>query len=170
MAGTPAYENTFVDSFCFRFDHYLSHYFSLLSASLSPKAFRNNWCILKSMIAISTYFLLNSTGKRKLEIFVGAGIGQPDRYTGIPNGLNTSLKSSSCFSLLWSARCFLPLFFRKSILSLFPKGYFNTKHRSLLQCTSGCWSTVSVLVWSKIWRAWLPENACSKLIPTRCKF
>ena len=122
------------------------------------------------MIAISTYFLLNSTGKRKLEIFVGAGIGQPDRYTGIPNGLNTSLKSSSRFSLLWSARCFLPLFFRKSILSLFPKGYFNTKHRSLLQCTSGCWSTVSVLVWSKIWRAWLPENACSKLIPTRCKF
>ena len=36
-------ESTFVDSFFFHFDLFLSHCFSLLSAFLSSKPFRNNY-------------------------------------------------------------------------------------------------------------------------------
>ena len=83
-------------------------------------------CILKSVVAISTYFFVEFNWKREVEMFLWAlELGQPNRYTGIPDGLNTSLKSSSRCSLLWSAWCFLPLFSRKSILSLFPEGYFK---------------------------------------------
>ena len=70
-------ENAFVDSFFFRFYFKLSHCLSLLSAFLSTFLsvchFEIIRCILKSLIATSTYFCWNT---RKLEkSFLGAQTG-----------------------------------------------------------------------------------------------
>ena len=49
-------------------------------------------CIMKSLIATSTYFLLKYNRKQNLKSVVCApDFGRPNRYTGLPNGLDTSL-------------------------------------------------------------------------------
>ena len=52
---------------------------------------------MKSLITISTYFCWNTTEKKNLKsVFLAPVFGRPNRYTGLPNGLNTSLPSDIC--------------------------------------------------------------------------
>ena len=81
-------ESNFVNSFFFRFDPFVA-FFSLLSEFLYCKPFQNNKmhcvspfetnrCIVKSLIATSTFFFLKPTEKRKLEKwFLGARVWTP---------------------------------------------------------------------------------------------
>lgn len=59
--------------------------FTLLSALFCSKPFGNNSILVKSFIAPSTYFWLGAFWVTKF--------GGSNRYTGLPNGLDTSLIS-----------------------------------------------------------------------------
>ena len=50
-------------------------------------------CIVKSLIATSTFFFIEIQLKKEnlKSIFWALKFGRPNRYTGLPNGLNTSL-------------------------------------------------------------------------------
>ena len=78
-------EKIFVDSFFFRFNLCLN--FSLLSAFLYFKPFEIIRWIVKLLIATWIYYMLKYNWKKKTwKVF----FGRPNRYTGLPNGPNTS--------------------------------------------------------------------------------
>ena len=83
----------------------LSHCFSFLSAFFILSHFKIIRGIMKLLTATSTNFLLKCNWKKKTwKMF----FERPNRYTGLPNGLNTSLVvlcSVSWFSrFAWSIR------------------------------------------------------------------
>ena len=55
-------------------------------------------CIVKSLIYIQHIFVIEQLKKENLKsVFWAPEFGRPNRYTGLPNGLDTSLKRSMKF-------------------------------------------------------------------------
>ena len=80
-------ENTFVDNFFFRFDAFfivflLCLYFCLL------RNFEIITCVMKSLIAIQQVEVRLKKEKLK-SAFWAPEFGCPNRYTGLPNGVDT---------------------------------------------------------------------------------
>ena len=89
------YVNKWKCSFCLIVFFFCLH-FCLLSH------FKIIRCIVKSVIANSTYFLLKCNWENKTwKVFFGRqSLGHPKQYTGLSNGLDTSLKVYTSYQLL----------------------------------------------------------------------
>ena len=136
-------ENSFIVSFFFCFYLLLSHCFSLLSAFLFPKPFRNNKMHCEIIDnSFNVFFVEIQLKSEKLEkCFLASELRRPNRCTGLPTNLNTSLadlgrsalrqnKSSLSASLstifgLASLVTLITVVFSRSILHL--KTFQNTK-------------------------------------------
>ena len=111
-------ENTSVDSifFCFRPLCLIVFLFCLHFCILSYVEIIR--CIVKSMIATSTYFLLKyNWKKRKFEkCFWAPEFGRPNQHTGLLSGLNMSLLDNTFPSLPFSWKT-LALILKSKIVS-----------------------------------------------------
>ena len=76
---------------------YLSHCLSFLPAFLYSKTCRNNQIHCEIIDRYCNVFFVEIQLKREnlKSVFRAPEFGHPDRYTGLPNGLNTSLLTSS---------------------------------------------------------------------------
>ena len=87
----------------------LSHCFSLLSAFLYSKPFQNNWMLCEIIDRYFNIFFVEIQLKKEnlKHVFLAREFRYPTWYSGLPNGLNTSL---------WGFTAVVPVLFQ---------GYFD---------------------------------------------